>query len=610
MDSLTPNTNAMELKASRDRISACTPLSESDTSGALEQTCNTCESKRFEQDLQFRSLVEHFPDMIVRYNQDLRRTYVNALFASMVGCNSDDLLGKRPSEYPGGSCPRTYEQYLSTVFSSGKSLSFEMAWVTYAKKNVYSLVRFTPEFDLQGNVDSVLAILHDMTELNIPRQQLFDLTYYDSLTGLPNRTLLSEHFHQSVGYSSRNGRKVCIMLLDLDRFKAINDTMGHDAGDNLLYEIANRLKSQVRSYDTVARLGGDKFVILVSDMCNVDDVSSFAEKILQEISQPFVLQGCEVVITGSIGIALCPDDGDDDKELLKYAESAMYLAKRSGRQSFRFYSKELTRKTNLNLQIETELRHALRRNEMEVYFQPKVCFESCKVHGSEALARWKSATLGVIPPSCFIPIAEETGQIIEIGNWVLRKACGVARELNTRNLPVHKIAVNLSVRQFLAGDLVASVRSILEETACQPEWIEFEITESLLLEDSKEVADILASFRSVGITLAVDDFGTGYSALSYLADFSIDTLKIDKSFVQSITTDQRRAELVKAILSIAHCLGLDVVAEGVETYEQVTFLKENNCQYAQGWYFSKPLSEAMLVKLLTGKRNRRNIGSS
>ncbi|HZW25637.1 MAG TPA: bifunctional diguanylate cyclase/phosphodiesterase, partial [Gallionella sp.] len=345
----------------------------------------------------------------------------------------------------------------------------------------------------------------------------------------------------------------------------------------------------VRGYDTVARLGGDEFAILLPEIRSGDDLGGVADKILQAFSAPFLLEGQEVFVSTSIGIALYPDDGLDADDLLKHADSAMYFAKRSGRSNFRFYSKELTASANERLTLEGDLRRGIARDELELYFQPKVRLADGAVVGSEALLRWHHPQRGTVSPDRFIPIAEDSGLIVEIGAWVLRQGCRAACDWNAPGKPLHKVAINLSARQFQSGNLVKTVRQTLTETGCRPEWIELEITESLLLDEEGEVLEMLEAFREMGITIAIDDFGTGYSALSYLARFPIDTLKIDRSFISRVTEYGHHTELVKAIVSIARCLNQQVVAEGVETAEQAALLQAYGCQMVQGYFYGKPM---------------------
>lgn len=546
---------------------------------------------------EFRTLVENSPDMVARYGRDFRRIYVNPAFTVLSEGGAAALLGTTPSECPGGPYAALYEQYMTEVFASGKDREFELRWTDKDGRELCSLVNLTPEFGKDGTVESILVVGRDITELHVFRQKIHQMAFYDPLTTLPNRALFHDRLQQMITDASWYSQLMGVVIIDMDRFKAVNDTMGHSVGDELLRETAARLSSCVRAYDTVARLGGDEFAILLPDIRLGADLDRIAGKILRMFDEPFLLAGKEIFVSCSIGIAVYPNDSTDAHDLLKYADSAMYFAKRSGRNNFRFYSKELTASAKERLTLESELRYAIERKELELYYQPKVLLQNGMMVGSEALLRWRHPQLGMVPPTQFIQIAEDTGLIIELGNWVLREACRTASEWNTEGKPLHKIAINLSARQFQSQDLPAVVAHILDETACRPEWIELEITESILLDEDGKTLDMLSAFRSMGVSIAIDDFGTGYSALSYLARFPIDTLKIDKSFIHSVVTDKYRAELVKAILSIAHCLKQEVVAEGVETAEQAAFLESNGCRIAQGFLYSKPLPKIELASL-------------
>jgi diguanylate cyclase (GGDEF)-like protein/PAS domain S-box-containing protein len=539
-----------------------------------------------------RTLVENSPDNISRYNRECRRIYVNPVFARSVKGGKDALLGKTPSECPGGPNSEIYENKISEVFETGVDADFELNWFDKDGKEISSHVRLTAERDSSGEVISVLAVGRDITELNEHRTRIYHMAFYDSLTSLPNRALFHDRLRQMLTDVSWHEQLAGIMLLDLDRFKAVNDTLGHPAGDALLREAAGRLTNCVRAYDTVARLGGDEFAILFPEIRSAEDLGRIANKILEEFNKPFMLEGKEVFISTSVGIAVYPDDSSVADELIKQADSAMYFAKRSGRNNFRFYSTELTASASERLSLESELRRAIQRNELELYYQPKVRLTDGALIGSEALLRWNNPLRGMVSPDQFISIAEDSGLIVEIGEWVLRDACRVACEWNGPGKPLHKVAINLSARQFQSGDLVRTVTSILDETGCYPEWIELEITESLLLDEFGEVEEILKAFQSIGISIAIDDFGTGYSALSYLTRFPINTLKIDRSFISTITSDNFRAELVRAIISIAHTLNQHVVAEGVETREQAIMLRGLGCQAAQGYLYSKPIRKS------------------
>jgi diguanylate cyclase (GGDEF)-like protein/PAS domain S-box-containing protein len=546
---------------------------------------------------EFRSLLENTPDTVARFDRHLSRQYVNPATIAFLGMEQSLLLGRKPSEIPGGKHGADLELRLKEAFASGMAVQFEQTWPGRDGKEICRLVHMTPEFDEAGEVDSVLAVGRDITELNAFRQRIHQMAFYDPLTALPNRALFNDRLRQMITDASWHGQSAGVMMIDMDRFKAVNDTMGHAVGDKLLREVAARLTGSVRVYDTVARLGGDEFAILLPEIRVGDDLGGIANKILARFDERFLLEDKEVFMSCSIGIALYPNDSTDDQDLLKFADSAMYFAKRSGRNNFRFYSKDLTASAKERLTLESELRRAIERNELELHFQPKVSLKDGRVVGSEALLRWHHPERGLVPPGHFIQIAEDTGLIIDIGKWVLRDACLAAAEWNTGSEAIHKVAINLSPRQFQTPDLLATVIRTLDETGCQPDWIELEITESLLLDEDGQVLEILEAFRVMGISIAIDDFGTGYSALSYLARFPIDTLKIDRSFISTVTTDYYRAELVRAILSIARCLGQQVVAEGVETIEQASFLAKHECQVAQGFLYSKGLPKNEFAQL-------------
>ncbi len=544
-----------------------------------------------------RTLVENSPDTIARYGNDCRRRYVNPAFGSLVEGGVEILLGKTPMECPGGPNADLYELKIQEVFATGTDAEFELKWNGPEGREMCSLIRLTAERDMQGTITSVLGVGRDITELNEHRKRVYQMAFYDGLTSLPNRALFNDRLRQMITDAEWHGQKAGVMLLDLDRFKAVNDTMGHPAGDELLREAAARLTYCVRGYDTVARLGGDEFAILLPEIRMGDDLARVAGKILEAFNDPFLLEGREVFLTASVGISLYPDDSLDGDDLLKQADSAMYFAKRSGRNNFRFYSSDLTVSATERMTLEGELRRGMTRGELELYYQPKVDLQTGAVIGSEALLRWNHPMRGMVPPDKFIGIAEDSGLIVEIGEWVLRSGCEVARDWNRQGGPLHRVAINLSSRQFQSGNLAKTMRSVLEKTGCAPEWIELEITESLLLDTDDEVLEILKSFRMMGITIAIDDFGTGYSALSYLARFPIDTLKIDRSFTSKITEQGHHAELVKAIISIAHSLHQKVVAEGVETLEQAALLQAYGCHLAQGYLYSRPVCKSAFEAL-------------
>lgn len=539
-----------------------------------------------------RTLIENTPDTIARYNRDGIRIFANQALANGIEGGLQAALGKTPAETPGGEQANIYEAKLREVVATGANTEFELTWSNRHGQLVCSHIRLTAEFDASGRVATVLAVGRDITELNNFRRKIHQMAFYDNLTALPNRALFNDRLHQVLHDAKWHDQQAGVMLLDLDRFKAINDTLGHPAGDALLCEAARRLSSSVRSYDTVARLGGDEFAILLPDIRTGDDLGRVASKILATFNAPFLLEGNEVFVSTSIGIAVYPNDDTDPNGLIKQADSAMYFAKRSGRNTFRFFSTDLTASAAEKLSLESELRRAIERNELELYYQPKIRLSDNVLVGSEALLRWNNPQRGIVMPNQFISIAEDSGLIIEMGQWVLRNACRTANDWNGADKPLHKVAINLSARQFQSNDLVGTVRDVLVETGCRPQWIELEITERVLLDEHGEVLEILKSLSAMGITIAIDDFGTGYSSLSYLARFPINTLKIDRTFISTVTTEHFCGEVVKAILSIARCLGQVVVAEGVETLEQAAFLQAHGCQIAQGYFYGKPMPKA------------------
>lgn len=547
---------------------------------------------------QYRSLVENTPDTIARYDSDCRRVYANPKMLKELGGDIEQLLGHTPAEYPGGASAVAYETHVRQVLADGWPADFEFAWQAADNRQIVSYIRLTPEFDADNRVISVLAVGRDISEIDHYRRSIHRLAFYDVLTNLPNRALLADRLRDAISDASRYGYRFALLLLDLDRFKEINDTLGHGMGDLLLYATAERLQQCVHSADMVARMGGDEFAILLPRIRDDAEASATADKIVKSFEQPFRVSGRELFISASVGIAQYPGDSADIDGLFRYADSAMYHAKKLGRNNFQFYARELSARSSERMVLEAALRHARSNGELELYYQPQVELPDGRITGAEALVRWNRRKGGMVMPNKFIPVAEESGLIVGIGEWVLLTACQAAVQWNAgRSLPF-KIAVNLSTRQFLQNDLLATVQRILQETQCLPQWLKLEITESLLLDDSGEILDILNAFDAMGLALSIDDFGTGYSALSYLNRFPVSQIKIDQSFVRDIPGNQDKAELVKAMISIAQALRLELIAEGVETHEQADYLNRHGCPAAQGYLFGKPMPYDAFTALL------------
>ena len=517
-----------------------------------------------------------------------RIEYVNPKFTQITGYASEEVMGRNPSLMKSGeTSEEEYRQLWETITAGGEwrgefhnrrkdgSLFWESAAISAIRN----------EF---GAISHFLAVKEDISERKAYEEQLRHLATHDELTGLANRTLLLDRLQQAIHYAQRSRRLVAVLLLDLDRFKVLNDSLGHSVGDELLFSAAQRLRTVVREMDSVARLGGDEFAILLGELAGEDDVGPVARKVLEHLTLPYQLGARDLTVTASLGISLYPRDGQDGETLLRNADVAMYRAKEEGG-CFRFYAPEMNRRVMETLEMEADLRRALEREELCLHYQPKVALATGKIHGAEALLRWRHPQRGMVAPGTFIPLAEETGLILPIGEWVLGEVCAQLRRWRDAGLPVLPVAANLSARQFRREDLADTARRFLRERDLDPGLLEMELTESMIMRDPQAAVATMRQFKDLGVSLSLDDFGTGYSSLNYLRRFPVDSLKIDRSFISDAADDPSAAAVVTSIVAIAHSLGLQAVAEGVETRRQLDFLRQCGCDSFQGFYFSRPL---------------------
>ena len=453
---------------------------------------------------------------------------------------------------------------------------------------------------IHGNTVLNEGIVEDISDRKAAEKQVQFLAYYDALTELPNRTLLHDRLSQALASARRRKDKVALLFLDLDRFKDINDSMGHSAGDLLLREVAARLKRWAREQDTVARLGGDEFLIVLTDVKDIPGAAVAAERLMDAMIAEFVVQGHLLRVSCSLGISIFPEHGADGETLIRNADAAMYSAKDYGRNNFQFFTQDMNAEVVERLTLESSLRLALEKRELFLVYQPQMEIASGRITGLEALLRWQHPELGLVPPDKFIRIAENSGLIVPIGEWVLRTACSQARKWQDEGLPTVSVAVNVSAVQFRQEGFRKLIDRVLRETGLAPEYLELELTESLLLSNADVTLSVLRGLKAMGLKLAIDDFGTGYSSFSYLKHFPVSKLKIDRSFVREVAANPDDAAITTAIISMAKSLNLKVIAEGVEDEAQMSFLRAHQCDEIQGYYFSKPLAPEEAADKLRG----------
>ncbi|WP_275099843.1 putative bifunctional diguanylate cyclase/phosphodiesterase [Sedimenticola hydrogenitrophicus] len=536
--------------------------------------------------------VEQSPVSVMITDPDGCIEYVNDRFVEVSGYSREEALGAKPSLLKSGNTPlERYRQLWDAVLGG----SVWRGQLSNRRKNgelYWEEAVIAPVKDGHDQVTHLIAVKEDITLRKSYEEQLLRQANYDSLTDLPNRLLVLDRLSQALAYAGRHELSVAVIFIDLDNFKKVNDTLGHAVGDALLVKIAHRFGQVLRGGDTLARLGGDEFLVVIPDVAGQNEAGNIAEKIIRTLEQSIRLEGREIYITASLGISLYPTDGQDSPILMRNADAAMYHAKDSGRNTYRFFTPAMNENALRRLEMESRLRHALKNGELSLHYQPQVGADGGELLGAEALLRWHNPVLGQVPPDKFIPLAEDLGVIHEIGEWILLTACCQAYAWFGECQSQFRMAVNVSPLQLRDGRIVPVVRRVLEQSGLPPAMLELELTEGLLMENPEEKEALLRELKRLGVTLALDDFGTGYSSLSYLRRFPFDILKIDRSFIRDLTTDPDDAELTLSIISMAHSLRLQVVAEGVETLEQLQFLQAHRCDLIQGFYFSKPLPAA------------------
>ncbi len=524
---------------------------------------------------------------------------VNEAFSKITGYSDEEVLGKIPSFLYSGRQGEHFHKKMWHQLSADAEWQGEI-WNRRKNGTIY------PEWlsisgipNETGEITHYVAIFSDITERKLSEERLVYLAHHDILTDLPNHRLLKERLIQGIKQAERKEQKLAILSIDLDHFKQVNEAFGRAVGDELLITVARRLKSTVRDSDTISRLSGDTFAILLAESSEIEHTATIAQKILHLLSTPITLNGHRpIIITGSIGVSLYPEDGTNSESLFTHAEQAMTRVKNQGRNGYKFYSEEIGTRSLERIELKMAIRKALERDEFELYYQPKLDLKTGEITCLESLIRWRHPEKGLILPAAFIPMAEETNLIIPIGEWGLRVACEQSRRWRDKGLPPLRIAVNFSARQFQQENLLENVRTVLQETKLEPESLELEITESIAMNQVDKGIKTMNKLNELGVRLAIDDFGIGYSSLGYLRQFPVHTLKVDQSFVKNLPQNKDDAAITAAIIAMGHNLNLEVIAEGVETKSELAFLQAHHCDGVQGFYLSKPLPAEELEAFL------------
>jgi len=550
----------------------------------------------------YESLVQVMPQCLYRMDRESRITFANRALERHLGKPREAILGHSPREvYPADLAAKYRQDDLRVLQGETLNLIEEMLSLDGEQRKRYIEIVKTPTYAPDGSINGIQGIFWDITARKSAEEQIEYLAHHDPLTDLPNRVLLRDRFLQAQGQAARSDTRVAILFLDLDHFKLVNDTLGHPIGDRLLQAVAERLRRGVRETDTISRQGGDEFVIVLPELADPESAGSIAGKLMEQMHEPVRVNGHRLNVTFSLGIALYPDDGDDFDTLMKKADTAMYSAKEAGRNTLRFFTAAMNVEAAARLKLQGRLQRALEKEELVLYYQPQFDLASGRILGAEALLRWRDPERGLVPPGEFIPVAEDTGLIGPIGEWVIGEACRELRRWHEAGATDLAMAVNLSPVQFRRSRLVEIAARALQENRLPAECLEFELTESLLIREDAAILETLTALKGLGVKLSIDDFGTGYSSLAYLKRFNVDKLKIDQSFIRELCSNPDDEAIVSAVITMARQLRLRTVAEGVENAEQATMLRRFDCDEVQGFHFGRPMPAADFQALL-GRR--------
>ncbi len=547
----------------------------------------------------YQSILENIQEGYFEVDLTGRYTFFNDSLCRITGCSHEELLGANYKQFSDKENVKKVFLAFNQIYKTGEPAQ-EINWQFTRKDGSKRYIEASASLlkDSSGKTVGFKGMIRDITERKRIEKELSHMATHDVLTGLPNRFMFSQALNQAIQSAQRHKRQLAVLFIDLDRFKTINDSLGHDAGDQLLKQIARRFKQSLRSVDVIGRLGGDEFIIMIEELSNLSQAATVAQKILTTAIQPITLMGEECRVTASIGISIYPRDGEDGQSLMKNADSAMYFAKEEGKNNYQFYSKDIQSKSNEHLSLETNLRLALEREEFYLQYQAKVDFKTGMITGVEALLRWQNHLLGSVTPTQFLPVVEETGLIVPIGRWVIKTVCAQNVAWQRQGLPPVCVSVNLSLRQLTDDNLLKDIKAALNDSGMAPNLLELEITESMVMHNHARLIAVLAEIKKMGVRLAIDNFGTGYSSIAQIKHFPIDTLKVDRSFIRNIPRDSEDKAVIESIINMGKHLSLTVVAEGVETQVQDDFLRQQICDEMQGFYFSKPVDPDKFADLL------------